>query len=404
MICNDSTHKIRILCTEHDPLTNITGTDVVGEEQIISFNYSMPVNDIGSFAMDFLSGTDFLPTPSDFGDPFSFLVVELWGNHDKALRHFVGIAERTDATHTALPLGCTAKQNPCYRNAQRDLALGGVHTNDIFSTRSIRYPTGSPQADKSNVDLSKLMYEYIEENLGLTAQAPPRYTDGYYPNIVVNIPAPVIVATPYEGFHASDNLLTVLQNISAYALNDFGIPLRFRSWYPEGDTIPQIKIDVAPYNRDIVLSLNTGNIRVLRKTWDKLNAYNSIVAIADDGTRYEYSGITQTPSQLRRPQRVRELDVDGDDDMTNDQLRQVAISEYAKLANLRTYSVELDRSFFDIADYGSLLDKDPHQIIRLEDCGEIVYVWIINIIGSLSANNETVTLDLAIMPNSYTPA
>lgn len=98
------------------------------------------------------------------------------------------------------------------RGSERFTSYGRGLT-DLLSRRIIAYPSGDPGADKEGPTESVLK-EYVDENLGPGAVAPPREADGVTANFSVQ--ADGATGDLWTGSRSWRNLLDVAQEIAAY--------------------------------------------------------------------------------------------------------------------------------------------------------------------------------------------
>lgn len=403
MTCDHNQHEISIFAPAHDAASGVTDTrPLIQSADIVQAQFDYKVNDRSLFAVKFVPNDDFSPPPTDFGPDFNGLVVEIWGKHGRNtpewIRHISGISRFIIDEYIAVGDDECLTSNPCYPNTIRQLAVKGLCPNDIFSSAHIMYPPNTPYADKSGNDLAQIMYDYINENLGTVANiSPPRYIPNAYPNISIPQPDPILAPEPYEGVNSEKNLLTVLQEIAAYSMNEHKTPIVFRAWHPEGSSVPVITITEPVYDKNIVLSFRLGTITKLVKNINKATAKNAIVASAADGSRIQYAGISQR-DQLMVPSRVRETVISADDDMTDEQMLTAAQSQFAKLVNLPQYTVTISESLYWMINYGKTAEQNPFPIVRLKDCGEDVYCWVTGYNGTISAQGEEHNITIIPMP------
>jgi len=107
-----------------------------------------------------------------------------------------------------------------FENGNRYFTSFSRGYNDLLNRRLVAYYAGSDQASKSGIGES-VMKEYVDENCGPGATAPPRLSDGVIAGFTVE--ADSAAGDTWEGSKAYINILSVLQDIANKAGIDFKV-------------------------------------------------------------------------------------------------------------------------------------------------------------------------------------
>lgn len=197
--------------------------------------------------------------------------------------------------------------------------LSGVGYNDLLRRRGIYYPSGSSQAEKSDVG-ETVMKEYVDENAGPSATSPPRLeASGVTPGL--SIQADGGAGASWSGARAYRNLLAVCQEIGESTGVDFKVvgtgpyTWEFQAQAtPLGDDRSTAGLDPSTGlngagNTPVVFSLPLGNMQAPSYSIDRRAEVNAVLVLGqgleDDREVVERSTSAVSDSPINRCEAVR---------------------------------------------------------------------------------------------------
>lgn len=154
-------------------------------------------------------------------------IVEVWRSDDDIpkYREYVGLH--------------VTPQQQILVNGSKVFTSYGRGLLDLLKRRTIRYYAGSAQAAKSGVG-ETVIKEYVGENAGAGATAPPRITAGVTTGL--SIAADTATGSSWTGSRPWQNLLDVIQEIGYATRIDFDVvrigdfTWEFRTYFPQQGT------------------------------------------------------------------------------------------------------------------------------------------------------------------------
>ena len=108
---------------------------------------------------------------------------------------------------------------------------------DLLARRYILYPAGDPTYSTKNAPGETTMKEFVEENAGPSATAPPRLYNGVTSGLSIQVTAGQ--GAIWEGDRAYKNLLDILKEVALATGVDFDVvylgnaTFEFRAYYPQ---------------------------------------------------------------------------------------------------------------------------------------------------------------------------
>lgn len=195
----------------------------------------------------------------------------------------------------------------------------GVDLRDFIARTIINYKEGTIKAEKSTYAETAIK-EYVIENCGNQALVDPPYerlSYGVLPDFEVE--ASSGLGSVWEGSRAFENLLDVIQAISAGSKIDFNVifdtnirKFIFKTYYPQfGFDRTTVGLDPttgynAAGNRPVIFMLPAGNILNMRYTYDRTSEVNVVSVLGDgDGATREVQVVSRS-SQYDSPWNRRE--------------------------------------------------------------------------------------------------
>lgn len=158
----------------------------------------------------------------------------------------------------------------------------------LLGGRSILYPAGSAGAEKTGPG-ETVMKEYVDENAGPGATAPPRLFDGVTPGFTVQ--ADGAAGSSWTGARAYRDLMATVQEIAHATLVDFKVVgisaalFEFRAKaYPWGEDRSTQGLDPvtglnAAGNVPVIFSVPFGNLRNFTHTHNHTEEGNAIIVL-----------------------------------------------------------------------------------------------------------------------------
>lgn len=378
----------------------------ITRSDFVRFRADLPVNRVGSFQVDFMP--DDYDLQIDNGD----LVILYRSDPNNPDTHiaFTGIHRISMETHSGLPKEMLITNRPEGYQYLRNVTSHGHGLNDVLALPYILWPSETPEAVK-NADVITVIDEYVEENLGITAD-PLNGRYAFNNNVLLTLPPPpAVVGLNWEGDSAEKPLFRTLQGIAAYALTN-GIPLiteivqpnptiyafQFNLRQPTDHSV----VGLNPANgrngvgnNAVLLSLGMGNITEITQVIDFGSEYNQITALGQ-GISTERRFRTRAVAGLNAINR-RERIINGTEQETDQQLDDLADSWLEQLSARPSYAVQLNH-----ADVQLWRDFQPHDIVSLEYAGTIIpRVWVTNVSIDIArrgtATTESVALELTVL-------
>ncbi len=164
----------------------------------------------------------------------------------------------------------------------------GASYEHLLNRRGIAFRKASAGASKSGVG-ETVMKDYVRENAGVGATAPPRLFDGVTPSFTVE--ADLANGTTWEGERSFRNLLEVLRDISKVTAIDFEVvstgvvAYEFRGRpFPLGADRTTVGLDSttglnAAGNAPVVFSLDFGNMQRPDYTLNRTNEATAVIVL-----------------------------------------------------------------------------------------------------------------------------
>lgn len=378
----------------------------ITRSDFVRMRAELPVNSVGSFQVDFMP--DDYDLQVDNGD----LVILYRTDPNNPNTHvaYTGIHRITMETHSGLPKEMRVASRPEGYQYLRNFTSHGHGLNDVLALPYIMWPSETPESVKDD-DVITVIDEYVEENLGVTAD-PINGRYAFNNNVLLTLPPPIApVGVNWEGDSAEKPLLRTLQSIAAFSLSN-GVPLiieitqpnptiyafQFNLRLPTDRTVVGLNPSNgqnAAGNNAVLLSLGLQNITEITRVIDFGSEYNQITALGQ-GVSTERRFRTRAVAGLNAINR-RERVINGGEQETDQQLDDLADSWIEQLRARDTYSVVLNH-----ADVQMWRDFQPHDIVSLEYAGTTIpRVWItsvsIDIARRGNASTESIALELKVL-------
>lgn len=164
----------------------------------------------------------------------------------------------------------------------------GASYEHLLTRRGIAFRKGSAGANKSGVG-ETVMKDYVRENVGVGATAPPRLFDGVTPSFTVE--ADLVAGSDWEGERSFRNLLETLRDISETTAIDFevvstgAVSYEFRARpFPLGDDRTTVGLDSTTGlngagNAPVVFSLDFGNMQRPDYTLNRMSEATAVIVL-----------------------------------------------------------------------------------------------------------------------------
>ena len=305
------------------------------------------------------------------------------------------------------PIPSTVDFEGFHRTEVRETNVAGLSTytsrgagyDDLLRRRAILYRAASAEADKSGVG-ETVMKEYVDENAGPGATAPPRLFGGV--NTGFSIQADGAAGTAWEGERSFRPLLPVLREIAEATDVDFQVigtgPATFQftaQARPLGIDRSQTGIDPATGlnsagNPPLVFALGFGNMGIPVYSLQRIAEVNAVIVLgqgsADNRVVEERTSAAVSASTWNRVESVQNanqealitgLDVFGDFILAKLQAKEDFTFEV-----IQTDAAKYGRDYF----LGDLVTARYKDIERTKQ--------IISITVSVVEGNETITVEL----------
>lgn len=263
-------------------LENTNGVVVAQFSDYLGLRLDIKLNDKGNYRLA-ISGFD--ERVNLFGDDY---LVRVWmrdTDPDPVIDQGIDWINIFTGFHKTFTSSITA-------NGQRTFTSFGPSLEELIDKEYVLYYSGSPQADKSGI-VSTVMYDYIRENIGADALVTNlRDADGVVSNLV--LAGDPVVGPSWEGSRARRHLLTVLKDLSAYAIgqnDDVDFRINDLGGYLFQFQAGKLGVDRTTLGLDpttgrngagnipVVFSAIRSNVTSVISSKSRYNSYNTIVAL-----------------------------------------------------------------------------------------------------------------------------
>lgn len=305
------------------------------------------------------------------------------------------------------PIPSTVDFEGFHRTEVRETSVGGLSTytsrgagyDDLLRRRGILYRATSAQADKSGVG-ETVMKEYVDENAGPGATAPPRLFAGV--NTGFTIQADGAAGTAWEGERSFRSLIAVLREIAEATDVDFKVigtgPATFQftaQARPLGIDRSQTGIDPATGlnaagNAPLVFALGFGNMGQPVYSLQRIAEVNAVIVLgqgsATNRVVEERTSAAVSASTWNRLESVQNANqealIAGLDVFGDAILAKLQAKEDFNFEVIQTDATKYGRDYF----LGDLVTARYKDIERTKQ--------IISVTVSVVEGNETITVEL----------